>query len=243
MLNELIGTLRDDGCNTMASQPATNLGIAVSLVTSQPMGTTATPYAYSVYQVFELGALVALSGGDFGGQGQASAVSNQVHFAAESASRAAQTVVCGLSGPPLLPAPAAARDARTEEPSTHQRSQSILPSWSSRTCNRSRMRSNGPSCCQRWDRSYTVCHGPYRSGRSRQGAPVLRIQKMPFRIGRWSFHRPPRLPFSGSKSWSNRHCSSDNSSRRIRITSQDGPRFLPGLYSGYRQSTDSSDRT
>ena len=243
MLSELIRALRDDGVNAMASQPATNPGIAVSLVTGQPMGTTATPDAHGVHQVFELGTLVALSGGDFGGQGQASAVSNQVHFAAESASRAAQTVVGGLSGPPFLPAPAAARDARTEEPSTHQRSQSILPSWSSRSCNRSRMRSNRPSCCQRWKRSYTVCHGPYRSGRSRQGAPVRRTQKMPFRIGRWSFHWPPRLPFSGSKSWSNRHCSSDNSSRRIRVTSQDGPGFMPGLYPGYRQSMDSSDRT
>ena len=30
----------------------------------------------------------------------------------------------------------------------------------------------------------TVCHGPYRAGRSRQGAPVRRIQRIPLTIRR-----------------------------------------------------------
>lgn len=32
------------------------------------------------------------------------------------------------------------------------------------------------------NRLYTVCHGPYLSGRSRQAAPLRTIQKMPFSI-------------------------------------------------------------
>lgn len=62
-------------------------------------------------------------------------VYNQVDLAPESAARETQGVVLGLFGSPFFPAPAAAREARTDEPSMHQRSQSILPCLSIRKRN------------------------------------------------------------------------------------------------------------
>jgi hypothetical protein len=48
--------------------------------------------------------------------------------------------------------------------------------------------------------SYTVCQGPYRSGRSRQGAPVPRTQKMPLSIRRGSLGgRPVRAVLTGMR--------------------------------------------
>src|SRR5438477_141670 len=83
-----------------------------------------------------------------------------------------QRVVLGLVRVPpatFLAAPAAARAARTEAPSTHHRSQSIRPALSSLICNASRMAAKTPALRQLRKWSYTVCHGPKRGGRSRQG--------------------------------------------------------------------------
>jgi len=240
----LVRTLWDHGPNSVLPQPATDPGIAVSFVPGNAIRTSASPNTHRVHQSFELRRLVSLSAGDFGGKGQASAVSNQVQLAAESASRAAQSVVFGLLVAPFLPPPAAARLARIAEPSTHQRSQSILPSASSRIWSRSRIASNKPSRCQRRKRSYTVCQGPYRSGKSRQGAPVRSTQRSAFTMVRWSFHGQPRCPLlDGSRSQINSHCSSVSSYRRIRAVSQLGADLLSASTPGYRHFDHLSDRT
>lgn len=184
MLSHLVRPLWDHRPNAVPSQPVADTRVAVPLVTGDVTGTRTPANPNRVHESLELSRLVPLSGRDGGGQGQASAVSNQMQFAAESASRAAQSVVWGLSVAPFLPAPAAARLARIEEPSTHHRFQSIRPSASRRIWSCSRIRSNSPSRCQRRKRSYTVCQGPYRSGRSRQGAPVRSSHKMAFRMAR-----------------------------------------------------------
>ena len=43
-----------------------------------------------------------------------------------------------------------------------------------------------PASCHFTNRLYTVCQGPYLSGRSLQAAPLRRIQQIPFSIFRWS---------------------------------------------------------
>ena len=243
MVSFLVRALGDHRLDSVSPQPATDAGIAVSLVTGNAARTGASTNPHRIHHSFELCRLVSLSGGDFCGEGQASAVSNQVQLAAESASRAAQSVVFRLLFAPFLPPPAAARLARIDEPSTHQRSQSIFPSASSRIWSRSRIRSNRPSRCQRRKRSYTVCQGPYRSGRSRQGAPVRSTQRMALRIVRWSFHGQPRPPLlDGSRSQINCHCSSVSSYRRIRAVSQAGADLLSATMPGYRHFDHLSDR-
>lgn len=50
---------------------------------------------------------------------------------------------------------------------------------SSRTCADARIRSQVPSAVHRRSRSWQVFHRPYRSGRSRHGAPVRSFHKIP----------------------------------------------------------------
>ena len=76
-------------------------------------------------------ALMPLPGGDFGRQWQAIAVRHEMDFRAKAAAGTAQSVVRRLARYFFLEeAPAAARLARMEEPSTHHRSKSIRPRWS-----------------------------------------------------------------------------------------------------------------
>lgn len=99
-------------------------------------------------QIRELGRFVRLARGEDKGQGKAVSVSNQVEFAAPSAAAAAQRVVVGFtveSAPPFLRAPAAERDARTLEPSTSHKFQSIFPFLSRRIRSALRILSKVPS--------------------------------------------------------------------------------------------------
>lgn len=60
-----------------------------------------------------------------------------------------------------------------------------------------------PSRTQRWNRRWQVWYDGYRSGRSFHGAPVRRIQRMPFSTSRGSRHGRPRRSFrtfSGGRS-------------------------------------------
>src|SRR6476661_5659640 len=59
--------------------------------------------------------------------------------------------------------------------------------------------SHTPSLLQRVKRTKTEFQLPYRSGMSRQGAPVRRTQRMPLTIRRLSEIGGPRSPRSGSK--------------------------------------------
>ncbi len=58
------------------------------------------------------------------------------------------------------------------------------------------------------------CHGPKRSGKSRQGAPVARIQKIPLRsVRRSRAGRPVLAVLPGTSESTNAHCSSVSSWR------------------------------
>ena len=86
MLPKLVGALRNHRTDGVPTQPSTDAGEAIPLVTGNAARTGAPTNPHRIYQSFELRRLVSLSGGDFRGKRQASAVSNQVQFAAESAS-------------------------------------------------------------------------------------------------------------------------------------------------------------
>src|SRR5437867_1777456 len=140
----LIGASRDDHTNRVATQPSANPGVTVPFVPGDGLRTGARRTdglgdANSIQDLFELRAVVDLARRDMRGEGESVTVSNQVDLAAESAARVTQCVVVGFFGAPFFPAPAAARDARMDVPSTHQRSQSMRPSASSRICRASRI--------------------------------------------------------------------------------------------------------
>jgi len=141
----------------MTTQPVSNALKAIAFVSGYPRGsgTRATQRLRNpngIQRFFEELRVVDLPRSDVNAQGKASAVRNQVQFTAESTARAAKSVVCGLVRSPFFPAPAAAREARTAEPSMHQRSQSILPSLSNRICRASKTRSKVPSFRQELNR-------------------------------------------------------------------------------------------
>jgi len=137
---------------------------------------------------------VRFSSGDFDGKRSSLAVSNKMELRSKPAPAAAQRVVgrfVGVSLEAFFSAPAAARVARTLAPSTHQSSQSIRPLESSLICNASTIAAKIPARRQLLKYRCTVWKGPKRSGRSRQGAPVARIQSVPSSMRRGSFGGRP----------------------------------------------------
>ena len=146
VLGVLVAAAREDDADRVLLQPLADPEVAVTVVAGQALGTGSRRSgwladAYPVHDLFELSALVDLPGRDMRREGESVTVSNQVELAAGSAARATQCVVSGLLAAPFSPAPAATREARTVEPSAHQRSQSMCPSASSRICRASRIRS------------------------------------------------------------------------------------------------------
>jgi hypothetical protein len=116
--------------------------------------------------------------------------------------------------------------ATTKVPSMKHSDRSSLPRSFRSRANASRVRSNVPSCTQRWNRRWQVWYGGYRSGRSAHWALVRRIHKMPFNTSRLLRHGRPRpsarrgiSPISGSTT---AHCASVKSmaasSLRIQLT-------------------------
>ena len=106
MVALLVAALGDDGVDGVVAQPRPDALEAVSLVAGHTAGATARSAhglwnPHRVHQELELRRFVGLPRRDFDGKRQASAVSNQVEFAPESAARAAQSVVWGLFGPPF----------------------------------------------------------------------------------------------------------------------------------------------
>jgi len=82
--------------------------------------------------------------------------------------------------------------AMTKVPSMKHSVKSSLPrSLTSLTSARNTF-SNSPARTHSWKRRWQVWYGGYRSGRSRQEAPVRIIHKMPFRISRSSVRGLPR---------------------------------------------------
>jgi hypothetical protein len=70
-----------------------------------------------------------------------------------------------------------------------------------------RIPSQTPALRHRWNRLYAVGQGPYRSGRSRHGAPVRRTHRIPSITDRSSLRGRPVLARSGSSGSSFSHCS------------------------------------
>jgi hypothetical protein len=102
--------------------------------------------------------------------------------------------------------------AMTKVPSMKHSVKSSLPrSLTSRTSARSTC-SNTPARTHSWNLRWQVWYGGYRSGRSRQEAPVRMIHKMPFRISQsLTLGRPrpsARRVGLGSKRFTTSHCSS-----------------------------------
>src|SRR5215212_9976823 len=114
---------------------------------------------------FKARRFVHLAAAQFESQRSSLAVSNQMEFGSKPASAAAQSVVgrfVGMTLETFLSAPAAARAARTLLPSTHHRSHSIKPRWSSLIWRDSMMRAKTPLLrhLRKW--WYAVCQGPKR---------------------------------------------------------------------------------
>jgi hypothetical protein len=102
--------------------------------------------------------------------------------------------------------------AMTKVPSTKHSVKSSPPrSFTSFTSARSTL-SKTPLRTHSWKRRWQVWYGGYLSGMSCQGAPVRRIQRMPFRISRSPTRGLPRpsarLATLGSKAFTTFHCSS-----------------------------------
>src|SRR5438477_10004352 len=215
--------VRDHRADALLLDPVADAPRAIGFVSGQLAGLFAASLLPGGdergHQRLEARRFVHLTGAELEGQRSSLAVRNQMEFGSKPASAAAQSVVgrfVGVSLETFLSAPAAARAARTLLPSTHHRSQSIRPCWSSLIWRDSMMRAKTPFLRQLRKWWYTVCQGPKRSGRSRQDAPVTRIQKMALsRVRRSLAGRPVRALLAGKCGSTNAHCSSVSSWRFI----------------------------
>jgi hypothetical protein len=174
--------------------------------TSPPASTDGT----LVQQRPKDGSFVPLPRSEQHGQRLALALSLEVHLRAEAA--LAPTQRLRFRRPPF--APAACWCARITVPSTKWTLQSTSPALSACCWMAAKIRSQIPASRHRQKRLYTVDHGPYRSGRSRQGAPVRSRHKIPLMIRRCSAFGRPRSGFSGGSSGSSRSHSWSLSSPR-----------------------------
>lgn len=82
--------------------------------------------------------------------------------------------------------------APIKEASMKASSTSNWPRANRSSANAHRMPSNTPERCHCWNRRWAVWYGPYRDGKSCQGAPVRRIHNTPLSTRRGSLQRPPR---------------------------------------------------
>jgi hypothetical protein len=133
------------------------------------------------------------------------AVRAEMDFGREAAARAAERFLILI--PPFTPA--ACWCARTIVESMA----CSLSAGGPRLAKVSKTASHTPSLLQRVKRTNTEFQLPYRSGRSRQGAPVRRIQKIPLTVRRLSGIDGPRSPRSGSNGSRMRHSESVRSPR------------------------------
>lgn len=129
---------------------------------------------------------------------------DRVEFGRKTSSRTAQSIA---SDPPFPPA--ASWCARTTVPSMREPTSSSMRSTL-------KIFSHTPRRAHRAKRLYVVFHGPYRSGMSRQGAPVLSRHITALRNGRSP--RWDRGPgWTGSRSFTFAHWASLSSCRCTRI--------------------------
>lgn len=207
----------DDRADPPAAQIRADGATGVALVADDPRGPDAWPAAPDPFdrapfqQRGDLRRLMPLARRQDDADGLAAPFGPEVNLGRKAAATAAE----GLVAAPFF-APAALWCARIVVPSRKWRSQSRSPAASASACSAASARSQTPACCHRRQRLYTVCHGPYRSGRSRHGAPVASRQRMPLTMVRWSCAgRPVADRCGGSSGSSFAHCASVSSCRRI----------------------------
>jgi hypothetical protein len=82
--------------------------------------------------------------------------------------------------------------APMKEASINVSSRPSCPRASKSSASAHKMPSSTPERCHCWKRRWQVWYGPYRAGRSCQGAPVRNIHNTPCSTRRASLHRPPR---------------------------------------------------
>src|SRR5438067_7209432 len=124
--------------------------------------------------------------------------------------------------------------------------QSSFPSASASVWTAASTRSHTPANRQRRKRVYTLSHGPYRSGKSRHGAPVRSFHKMPFTISRCDLFGRPVLGRSGGSSGASRsHSASVISCRRTVILNCTQPdqhlKTVPSITVSFRVSSGDDD--
>jgi hypothetical protein len=205
----------NDGADPPAAQVGSDRPARIPLVADDAVGAEAgsapaDPFDDAPFQQGrDVGRLVALARRQNEADRLAAALGPQVQLGAEAAAGAAE----GSVAAPFL-APAALWCARIVVPSSKCRTQSNAPVASRWTCNAASARSQTPARCQRRQRLYTVCHGPYRSGRSRHGAPVANRHSIALTRVRWSLAgRPVVGRCGGSNGSSFAHWASVSSCR------------------------------
>ncbi len=155
-------------------------------------------------QVLRFGRVVLLAGREDDVKRLAFAGGDRVELGRKTSSRAAQSIA---SDPPFPPA--ASWCARTTVPSMSEPTSSSMRSALNAF-------SQTPRLAHRAKRLYVVFHGPYRSGMSRQGAPVLSRH-----ITALTKARSPRRDLGpgwvGSRSFTRAHWASLSSCRCTRI--------------------------
>jgi hypothetical protein len=155
-------------------------------------------------QVFRFRDVVLLARREDDVKGLAFRRRDRVDLGGKTSSRTAQMIA---SDPPFPPA--ASWCARTTVPSTSEPTSSSMH-------NSLKTRSHTPRRAQRAKRLYVVCQGPYRSGMSRQGAPVLSRHRTALTNARSpNCDRGPGC--TGRRSLTFPHCSSVSSCRCTRI--------------------------
>ena len=205
----LVLTPWDRVTNTLPPQVTAKAWATVALVTDQSARTQpGTPRAASAngplfQQLPDDALLVPVTRRQDERHQLATAFSPNMNLGAHSSTTSTQSFSFGAA----FFAPAACWWARTVVPSTKWTSQSTVP-WSSAVAwTWARMPSQMPALRQRWNRLYTVGQGPYRSGRSRHGAPVRSTHRIPLTTCRSSFRGRPSFARPGSRGSSFSHCS------------------------------------
>src|SRR5215211_3945676 len=205
----------DGVADAPSPQPGAARPAGVPFVADYPRGAHAgAPAAGSAdgplrQQSLEGGRLVPLTRRQHQRQRLAAALCAEMDLRREAAPAAPQRFRFRV--PPF--APAACWCARITVPSTKCTVQSSCPAASAWRWTAAKIWSQTPALVQRRKRVYTLGQGPYRSGRSRHGTPVVSFQRIPFTTSRSSLRGAPA--FSGGNSgWSRSHSASLTSCRR-----------------------------
>ena len=188
---DLVGPFRAGEADPETSHRPAGRGVRVRLVSDHPAGPASWSAAPGradadlIEQRQQLRVVTGLAWGDQDRHRPAAAVHGEVDLGGQPAPRASEPFALdrkvldpGGAGTPFFRAPAACWCARTLLEST-EKTHSTWPIESSLTMTSSRTRSHVPSAVQRRSRSWQVFQGPYRSGRSRHGAPVRSCQRIP----------------------------------------------------------------